>query len=419
MIKASLIEHIFKAASISRWNDYPKMVNLVELDKQAHKFIIAYFIAKFEDDVDMNYIIEGGIFDFLLRVMVTDIRPDVFHQIQKTKSKKINEWVIDNYENELKAIEDGKFYERFKNYLLKKDSSYQKERVILKAASYLSTKWEFNIVYQTSQFLSDIEELKNSVDAELEDYYELTGVRKIIMNKKLSRIVDLSGRLRFQKRWAQTPRIPETSVLGHMLVVAILGYFYSLKIKSCKKRVEFNFFCALFHDLPESLTRDIISPVKYGIKGLNEILNEYEMRLIDDKILPFVPEVVKDEFSYILGIRKSGEKFIKDEFENRIYKTAPKALPKNFKEINLDEYRTIDGKALKYCDKLAAFFEAGISISYGVKSKELIGGFESSLKFFKENPLNDEVDFYEICKDFMRFFDLKDPFSDGCGTYQA
>ena len=246
MIKASLIEHIFKAASISRWNDYPKMVNLVELDKQAHKFIIAYFIAKFEDDVDMNYIIEGGIFDFLLRVMVTDIRPDVFHQIQKTKSKKINEWVINNYENELKAIEDGKFYERFKNYLLKKDSSYQKERVILKAASYLSTKWEFNIVYQTSQFLSDIEELKNSVDAELEDYYELTGVRKIIMNKKLSRIVDLSGRLRFQKRWAQTPRIPETSVLGHMLVVAILGYFYSIKIKSCKKRVEFNFFALCF-----------------------------------------------------------------------------------------------------------------------------------------------------------------------------
>ncbi|WP_298085074.1 hypothetical protein, partial [uncultured Campylobacter sp.] len=25
MISAQLIEHIFKAASISRWNDYPKM----------------------------------------------------------------------------------------------------------------------------------------------------------------------------------------------------------------------------------------------------------------------------------------------------------------------------------------------------------------------------------------------------------
>ncbi|MEE6566565.1 hypothetical protein VWM73_11890, partial [Campylobacter coli] len=41
---------------ISRWNDYPRMANLVELDKQAHKFIIAYFIAKMEKDVDMKII---------------------------------------------------------------------------------------------------------------------------------------------------------------------------------------------------------------------------------------------------------------------------------------------------------------------------------------------------------------------------
>lgn len=70
--------------------------------------------------------------------------------------------------------------------------------------------------------------MKEAVDEEIEDYYELIGVRKMAMNKKISKIIDLSGRLRFQKRWAQTPRIPETSVLGHMLIVAILGYFYSL-----------------------------------------------------------------------------------------------------------------------------------------------------------------------------------------------
>lgn len=416
MIKASLVEHIFKAASISRWNDYPKMVNLVELDKQAHKFIIAYFIAKFEDDVDINYIIEGGIYDFLARVMVTDIRPDVFHHIQKNKNEKINEWVITKLENELSGIEDGKFFERFKNHLLKKDN-HKKERLILKAASYLATKWEFNIVYQTSQFLSDIDELKSKVDEELEDYYELIGVRKIAMNKKLARIVDLSGRLRFQKRWAQTPRIPETSVLGHMLVVAMLGYFYSLSVKACDKRCEFNFFCALFHDLPESLTRDIISPVKYGVDGLSEIINEYEMRLIDDKIMPFVPEHIRDEFSYLLGIRKEKDKFFKDEFENRTYEKVPKFHEGSLSSVNEDKFRAIDGKALKYCDKLAAFFEAGISISYGVKSKELTSGFSSIEEFFKEKPKVDGVDFYEICKDFKHQFEIKDPFPDGCGTH--
>ncbi|MGP1485427.1 MAG: HD domain-containing protein [Campylobacter sp.] len=406
MLSAKLIEHIFKAASISRWNDYPKMTNLVELDKQAHKFIIAYFIAKIERNVDMNYIIEAGIFDFLARVVVTDIRPDVFHQIQKQKKEQVNSWVLCVLENLVKDIDDGEFLQRFRSYLLQDDEKHQKERLILKAASYLATRWEFSIVYQTSQFLSDIEDLKNKVDEEMEDYYELIGVRKIAMNQKLAKIIDLSGRLRFQKRWAQTPRIPETAVLGHMLVVAILSYFYSLKVKACAKRLENNFFCALFHDLPESLTRDIISPVKYGIEGLNEIICEYEMRLIDERILPFVPESFRDEFSYILGIRKDGEKFVKNEFENRIYEKKPIFHEGTMENVNDDKFNAIDGKALKYCDKLAAYFEAGISISYGVKSKELIDGFKNMDNFFAEQPNIDGVNFAKICEQFKAHFSL-------------
>ena len=409
MISPQLIEHIFKAASISRWNDYPKMTNLVELDKQAHKFIIAYFIAKFERDVDMNYLIEAGIFEFLSRVVVTDIRPDVFHHIQRTKKEQVNAWVLNNLEELVSNVQGGEFLSRLRKFLTKNDKKHEKERLILKAASYLSTRWEFSIVYQTSRFLSDIDELKRKVEEEMEDYYELIGVRKIAMNQKLAKLVDLAGRLRFQKRWAQTPRIPETAVLGHMLVVAILSYFYSLEVSACKKRLENNFFCALFHDLPESLTRDIISPVKYGVKGLNEIISEYEMRLIDEQILPFVPEIAREEFSYILGIRQEDGKFIKDEFENRTFER--KILPREgtMENVNEDVYNAIDGKALKYCDKLAAYFEAGISISYGVKSKELIDGFTNMYQNFSEKPRIDGVDFLKICNEFNEHFKLEKP----------
>ena len=406
MINSKLIEHIFKAASISRWNDYPKMTNLVELDKQAHKFIIAYFIAKLEKNVDMNYVIEAGIFEFLSRVVVTDIRPDVFHQIQKQKKEQVNTWVLSMLENLVEDIEGGDFLSRLKSYLTGEDKSRAKERLILKAASYLATRWEFSIVYQTSRFLNDIDELKSKVDEELEDYYELIGVRKIAMNQKLAKLIDLAGRLRFQKRWAQTPRIPETAVLGHMLVVAILSYFYSLEVKACKTRLENNFFCALFHDLPESLTRDIISPVKYGIEGLNEIISEYEMRLIDERILPFVPENFRNEFSYILGIREQSGKFIKNEFENRICEKKPLLHEGTMENVNEDKFNAIDGKALKYCDKLAAYFEAGISISYGVKSKELTDGFNKMDEFFREKPTIDGVNFNEICEEFKKHFAL-------------
>jgi putative hydrolase of HD superfamily len=370
MINPKIVDYIFSSASIQRWNDYPRMVDLVELDKQAHKFIIAFFIAKLEKDINYTHLIEAGIFEFLRRVVVTDIRPDVFRKALQKKGAEINNWVLDKLETSLIDIDDGSFFQKFKEYL-EDGTMYKKERFILKAASYIATKWEFGIVYQTSQFLNDIEDVKKEVDAEIEDYYELIGVRKIALNKKLAKIIDLSGRLRFQKRWAQTPRIPETSVLGHMLTVAIFGYFYSLEIKACNKRLQNNFFVALFHDLPEALTRDIISPVKYSVDELADIIAEYEVVQIEDKIMPYIPEDLKEEFSYILGL---DEKNFKDEFENKIMENGSIKVIEEMQKYNLDKYSAIDGKALKQCDKLSAFIEASLSISHGIKSKELLQG---------------------------------------------
>ncbi len=380
MINPKIVDYIFSSASIQRWNDYPRMVDLVELDKQAHKFIIAFFIAKLEDDINFTHLIEAGIFEFLRRVVVTDIRPDVFRKALQKKGAEINNWVIGKLENSLQDIEEGLFLQKFKEYL-NDETMYKKERFVLKAASYLATKWEFGIVYQTSQFLNDIDEVKKEVDAEIEDYYELIGVRKIALNKKLAKVVDLSGRLRFQKRWAQTPRIPETSVLGHMLTVAIFGYFYSLKINACDKRIQNNFFVALFHDLPEALTRDIISPVKYSVDELADIIAEYEVSQIEDKIMPYIPVTLKKEFSYILGLDNNN---LKDEFENKIIEKDTILTVKDMSKYNLDKYNPIDGKALKQCDKLSAFIEASLSISHGIKSKELLTGKKQIIASLQE-----------------------------------
>ena len=388
MINPKIIDYIFSSASIQRWNDYPRMVELVELDKQAHKFIIAYFIAKLEKDVNYTHLIEAGIFEFLRRIVVTDIRPDVFRKALQKKSKEINSWVISKLSPSLKDIENGTFLQKFEEYL-NDPTMYKKERFILKAASYLATKWEFSIVYQTSAFLNDIEDVKKSVEEEIEDYYELIAVRKIALNKKLAKIIDLSGRLRFQKRWAQTPRVPETSVLGHMLTVAIFGYFYSIDVNACDKRLQNNFFVSLFHDLPEALTRDIITPVKYCVDELSEIIAEYELQKIEDVILPNVPEQLQEEFSYILGLY-DGQK---EEFLNKIVENNEIKIVEDISKYNLDKYNAIDGLALKQCDKLSAFVEASLSISHGIKSKELVNGKKEILKGLKEIQ---GIDFKEI-----------------------
>jgi putative hydrolase of HD superfamily len=391
MINPKIIDSIFSSASIQRWNDYPRMMELVELDKQAHKFIIAYFIAKLEKDVNYTHLIEAGIFEFLRRVVVTDIRPDVFRKALQQKGAQLNKWVIQKLKESIKDIDDGNFLKKFEDYLLD-ENMYKKERFILKASSYLATRWEFNIVYQTSSFLHDIENVKKEVEEEIEDYYELIGVRKIALNMKLAKLIDLSGRLRFQKRWSQTPRIPETSVLGHMLTVAIFGYFFSIKINTCEKRLENNFFTALFHDLPEALTRDIISPVKYSIDDLSELISEYEIIKIQDDILPNVPYEIQDEFSYILGLYDG----VKNEFLDKIILDDKIKIVDDLSKYNEDKYSAIDGLALKQCDKLSAFVEASLSISHGIKSKELINGKKQILSSLKTVS---GIDFQQLAQD--------------------
>ena len=403
MLNPKIIEDIFTAASIARWNDYPRMVDLVELDKQAHKMIIAYFLASQEKDVDMKALIDAAVYEFLARVVVTDIRPDVYRNALQKKKKEINSWVISKLEHSISDIDNGNFLRNFENYL-NDENMYKQERFILKAASYMATRWEFSIVYQTSAFLSDIQEVKSAVEEEIEDYYELIGIRKIALKKKLAKFLDISGRLRFQKRWAQTPRIPETSVLGHMFIVAILSYFYSLEVKACDKRLENNFFCALFHDLPEALTRDIISPVKYSVSGLDDIIADYEIQKIENEITPLIPAPMRREFNYLLGLYED-DGIKKDEFKNRIYKEGKIVLiDGDVKNYNEDKYGAIDGSVLKMCDRLAAHIEATLSISHGVKSKELVNGKEQIMKKIKERPVFNGVDFGKLADDIEEYF---------------
>ncbi len=92
--------------------------------------------------------------------------------------------------------------------------------------------------------------------------------------------------------------------------------------------------------MPEALTRDIITPVKYSVDELSNIIAEYEIKKINDEILPNIPEFVHDEFCYILGLYKDS----KDEFANRIYKDDEIEFVDDISKYNMDRYNPVDGK---------------------------------------------------------------------------
>ncbi|MGE4385247.1 MAG: HD domain-containing protein [Endomicrobiaceae bacterium] len=364
MINKDLIERIFSAANILRWNDHIRPFDFFEIDKQAHKMIIAYIIAKFDEEegkqIEWINLIEGSIFEFFHRTMLTDLKPEVYHEIMSKKKNELNKWVLENLRADLLPLGEG-FLERFEKYLF--DDEYSRyEKRILAASHEFATRWEFGIIYPWNQMLYGIDATKETVDACISKYQDFIGVKKLVMNKKYYGFLDLCGQLRFQQRWAQSFRQPKTTVLGHMFVVAIFSYLYSIEMGVSQKRCYNNFFSSLFHDLPEILTKDIVSPIKSSVEGLEDIIKEFEKKQVENRILPLLPESWHFEMTC----------FIQDEFTNRIIENSTvKPVEEIDDKTDKDNLSAIDGKLIEVCDKLSAYIEASLALRYGIHSEIL------------------------------------------------
>lgn len=366
-LNKKLLERIFTSASIRRWNDKAVPLDFVELDKQAHKVILAYIFAKYEENEgrSINYtkLIRQFLFEFFERIVLTDIKPPVFHKLKSAHGKELAAFVAQSLANELQGFD---FFHSMQSYLAAKNDDL--ETKILQAAHFYASKWEFDIIYHFNPKLYDIENIKAIIDSQTEGFYDLIGMKNLYLYQDIKELVGMFAELRFQKRWSQTPRIPQTSVLGHMLMVAICAYLLSVNLNVCEKMQINHFFGGLFHDLPEVLTRDIISPIKRSVKGLDSFIKGIEKEEMEAKILSKLPHFIRNDLIY----------WTEDEFANR-YKEHNKVvfasdINQLLIQFNHDKYMPVCGELLKFCDKLTAFLEARISIAHGVSSPDLVNG---------------------------------------------
>ena len=276
-IGKGLILKTFSAASIQRWNDRLRPMELTELDKQAHKMIIAYVLGKINEDngnFTWQELIENGIFEFLQRVELTDLKPPILYKIKEHKGEydQLKKWIYGRLSPVIEPVK-GNFAARFQDYFENRERSFPAK--IIGAAHIYATQFEFDIISRINPMYSEMEEIKNDILSRRRKYSELKGAKQLETDIGLAKFISLCGQLRFQLRWGNINRVTTTSVLGHMLIVAILAYLFSLEIGACPKRCVNNFFTGLFHDLPEVLTRDIISPVKGSVEGISGIVKEY------------------------------------------------------------------------------------------------------------------------------------------------
>ncbi len=365
MIDKMLLERIFAAASIQRWNDHMRPLDFSELDKQGHKMVIAYVISKFAPagcGFDWIAVIEGAIFEMLQRVVITDLKPQLFYRIKSDadKYRDLNDWIYGQVKGEIESV-DKAFARRFRDYF--QDDSNNINRRILSAAHFYSTKWEHDIIEPFNRAGLDMSATKKELLKRQELFNDIEGVRQIMLWPGLRHFVDLCGQLRFQQRWSHMYRVPRTSVLGHMCLVAVFSYLFSIKIEACPRRARNNFLCGLFHDLPEALTRDIIAPVKSSVEGLLELIRDYEIEEMNEKVMRNLPPTWIQEI----------ESFTKFEFRSmtgvggsRKFRSSEKISEK----YNFDEHDPMDGEIIRFADHLTAFMEAYLCVQNGIRNPE-------------------------------------------------
>ena len=365
MFTSELLIRLFDAAYMQRWNDQIRPVELTELDKQAHKMVIAYVLGKYEEHSGFAWTgaIEAGLFEYLQRLVLTDLKPQVFYKIKEDAARyeQLNEWVYSTLSPAISPLGDG-FCARFRQYF--SDTKETPERRVVNAAHFFATKWEFDIIQRANPHAYEMERISARLESQQEQYYDLAGLRELELFPRLRSFVDLCGLLRFQLRWSHVHRIPKTSVLGHMLIVAMVSYLLSLEIGASPRRCINNYFTGLFHDLPEALTRDIISPVKHSVKGLSALIKTYEREEMQEKVYPLIPESWHDELRL----------FTEDEFRT-VVRVDGEPVYCSSEDIsaryNRDEFYPRDGELIKAVDDLAAYMEARLALENGIGSPEL------------------------------------------------
>ncbi len=379
IIHRDVAEHLFTGFSIKRWNDLVRPMELNEMDRRAFAAMTTYFLAKLEEEqgneVDWNIIIDASVFDLLRKLAISDIKESVHRDIRThypVEYRKLNEWVVSTVSP---MLDRYGLADRFSDFLLGDDTddsrskARSRSRHILEAARTYSSHREFQIIKAVNYHDPRVPDIEDDLRRRLEPYLDLVGMRQLVLELDLYRLIGVVDRLRYQVRWSRTPRIPETAVLGHSLMVCVFVYLLSHQANACDRRKYNNFFAALFHDLPEAVTRDIVAPTKTATPGLPEIVKTIEDRTVAEEIYPHMSAATGEEIRY----------FTENEFASRI-STADGVAMSSFAEIqaryNEDRYNPVDGDMIRVADEFSAFLEAWQSIQFGVSSPVLEEGIE-------------------------------------------
>ena len=357
-MRADITDALSTLFSLQRWNAFPRVETWVEAENVAYVAHLAYAVGRsggLSDDA-LESILVSVLLKSFMKYELSDISfntrqaigEDAWLSVEEAVleptvalfPEDVREWVKKNLESSLVSEEDTTPGDRLL-HLVQMEIAIAECDVNQRA-------------YPDSGYQEIIQELQ-------EDQAALCGIDRFCQSLdslKEKGYLEEIRRLKYLRRWNTRNRAIETSVMGHTFVVAALALVAArLEVERGDEVLPEGFVLkvmlrALFHDLPEVYTGDVITPVKVRIvKSTGMSWGDIETKVLAPFYKASSPEVIADVKRWSL-----------------------------LDELGPDKENDPVGALVNDCDKMALLVECLIEERMGRESVEMDRAFQRNAR---------------------------------------
>lgn len=331
----NLLKHMLtRGLSMKRWNNYPRIEDVSLLDNVWYTIHIALFLAHLEEKngtkIDREFLMKRIIFNSFKSLIISDINSGT------------KDYILRNDKNIFLAIEN-----KAVEYILSLEAPEYFKIDMRETLYNTSNTVELHIISASKRFawykecqvnekvFTDMYEvpLKQIQKWFEEDIKNLKSMGELLKNDNFMKYLTHIRRLSHCTRWNQQKRIYPISVMSHLVVITFLTYIIVMIENNHGKNYNMldMLLRSIYHDIPEAITGDIITPTKKAVPWFVELLEKVEIDMMNDYLF------------YYIG----------DDYKNEVY---------NFM------LHPFDGKnweIVKYADIMSSLLEAKVEVNYG------------------------------------------------------
>jgi putative hydrolase of HD superfamily len=290
-----LMELATNLFTMFRWNNTPTMLRTNEAENAFASAQFALLMSNLAHESNMSInekkLLERIVLKELPKCVLSDISVDTKLLIRDLDPEKWNAVynsavgeVVD-YLPETKKLQFSSIIHRAKDDSL--------EGKIISASDLLSARLEADL--HNRIFPEYYGEIIKSLDDRLSQYNDFKPYKKLINSNWFDTYKESIIVLLRAVRWNRLNRNVKTTVAGHSFYVALIGFLLSYEEESNQLDEVEIIKRSLLHDIPESLTGDIITPTKQKVTGFEELVERVEEVMVTNKLLNDMPEELISE----------------------------------------------------------------------------------------------------------------------------